>query len=183
MKKLDLGFPVEFADDLPTQNMRIGEYKLAYANGSQLIIAGLAIERDLVDIIAMFFCRNGGIIRDEFMNRILYSSWCNFDAKKKLFLEIVDNVRVLEKSDIQKVDSSIAKVIENRNAFAHGRIIAKNGSLYVCYYRGRAVERELNDQFWDYAEDCYKEAHRLIIKSINAFIKFHRDGIECRCER
>ena len=155
-------------------NVTEGDKELAQArkNGSQIIYATIVIENQLNDIITNYlfgkFVPNSR--RDFFVNDILCTSHITFAAKKALTLKIIDNLKLFgncsdldsrRKKVINKkkadFDKLLVKVMNYRNAFAHGKL--KYDATKGCvlhYYSGGHKEHVLDDAFWTKIEDEYE---------------------------
>lgn len=176
MKRISLGMPIDMTDHPKNGSVIMGEYETAYHNGSQVVIATLYIERNLETLIAMRYARKGGL--KEFEDRILRTSWCSFDAKRVLVIDIAKEEEILSRDKYEALDKMLRQIGEYRNAFAHGRTVMDKGGFEIHYYKQGKKFKELNDDFFVSIGKLFSEAGKLCNECTNAFIQKRRKNPE-----
>ncbi len=142
----------------------------ARANGGKVLYATTSIEQQLEGLLLGYFM--GPFVEHEerramFEREILQSSALSYSTKKELVSKVVNELGLLPGKKKNRLQSSLKKIMEWRNAFAHGKVQHDNmQGCFVNYYSGGSKQLKLTDDFWSDLElifkDCFellKEAH------------------------
>jgi hypothetical protein len=119
------------------------------------------IEKSFDKIIKFYFFGNEGIKtvrREKFESMVLAESWCSFQAKKNLLIQIVNDANCLTGSEKNDFSLSIKRISLSRNLFAHGHEFIKGDSLYISYSTDYSGSIKINDEYLDklgaYCSQC-----------------------------
>lgn len=138
----------------------------ARKNGGKVLYATTSIEHQLEAILLLYFM--GPFIehserRVMFESEILQSSALSFSAKKELFTKVANSEALLPGKKKNAVQSHLKKIMDWRNAFAHGNIGHDNiKGCFLRYYSGTPKTLRLSDEYWTELENCYKECSALL---------------------
>ena len=143
----------------------------ARANGGKVLYATTSIEQQLEDLLLRYFM--GPFIQHEerrvlFEREILQSSALSYSSKKELVSKIVNEHDLLKGKNKNRLQSTLKKIMEWRNAFAHGKV--QHDSVQGCfikYYAGGSKQLSLTDDFWSELECAFKECSWLIKEAQN----------------
>jgi len=145
--------------------------ELSRENGAEVIWATISIEKRIDEIIAFYLFGSPANNPEYgfFVNEILHSNYFPFSHKKEIVIKIMMDVGIFQDQDQEKekIQKSLKKIMDYRNAFAHGRFTAdsKNGSV-LSYYSGGNKSLCLNKEFWETVEQVYRETHNFLDKTI-----------------
>jgi hypothetical protein len=138
----------------------------ARSNGGKVLYATTSIEQQLEDLLLRYFM--GPFIQHEqrrvlFEREILQSSALSYSSKKELVSKIINEHDLLHGKKKNKLQSSLKKIMDWRNAFAHGKV--QHDSMQGCfikYYSGGSKQLKLTDEFWSDLEGVFKDCSELI---------------------
>jgi hypothetical protein len=138
----------------------------ARANGGKVLYATTSIEQQLEGLLLRYFM--GPFIQHEerrviFEREILQSSALSYSSKKELASKIINEHDLLKGKKKNRLQSTLKKIMEWRNAFAHGKV--QHDSMQGCfikYYAGGSKQLKLTDDFWSELESTFKECSELI---------------------
>lgn len=140
--------------------------EIARKNGGKVLYATTSIEQKLEAILLEYFM--GPFIKHDdrrvmFEKEILQSSALSYRAKKELVTKIIIKDNLLPGSKKNAVQNYLKKIMEWRNAFAHGKIQHDNrAGCFVTHYSGEIKTLSLTDEYWDEVERCFKECDVLL---------------------
>ena len=143
----------------------------ARKNGGKVLYATTSIEQKLEAILLEYFM--GPFVKHEerrvmFEREILQSSALSYSAKKELVAKLVNDGQLLSGGKKNVLQSHLKKIMEWRNAFAHGKIKHDNrAGCFISYYSGQPKQLSLTDEFWDEVEKCFKECDVLLSEAQN----------------
>ncbi|MBN1359197.1 MAG: hypothetical protein JW993_01325 [Sedimentisphaerales bacterium] len=153
---------------LPTIDIAAGNKELDVArdNGAEIVYATTSIEQKLEDVLLTYFF--GPFVgpdprRDFFVYNVLQSSGLQFSFKKGLVCKIAAECDLLEGKTRSTLEGHLKKIMDWRNAFAHGRLQhdAQRGSS-LRYYMGSPQVLALTDEYWSTVEKCFEETHAIL---------------------
>jgi hypothetical protein len=127
----------------------------ARANKANVIEGATTVEQELVAIIAHYFFGEKGApvgMYDEFRETILETSWCTFDAKRRLVTSILKKKGVAQEKDIKDYEQLLFNVIRYRNAFTHGEISSDGKDAFIEYYKDGRKRETLTDDYLEKVE-------------------------------
>jgi hypothetical protein len=143
----------------------------ARRNGGLIIWCAICLEQKLESIIARYVFphseTNSDRGRQFFVSKIIKADIMTYGQKKSLVISLVNDEELLRGRDKDTLSKVLKKVMDFRNAFAHGEIDYEEGSGCVLHYwTGSATRDILNDDYWKSIEACFKVAHDLADKII-----------------
>jgi hypothetical protein len=181
MKKVDLPgtFTVSTPIDLsltPDENGGVelggmdadGYEKLEVSRGniSSIIWSAICLENLIEDVITNYFfgefCGPDSK-RHLFQRELLQSSSMQFSFKKNLLNKICDQRDDISGKKSSKLQGSLKRVMQWRNAFAHGKLSydTKKG-VVLSYFSGDHKTQNLDEKFWDSLEQDFKLSEELL---------------------
>lgn len=138
----------------------------ARRNGGKVLYATTSIEQKLEGMLLEYFMgpfTGHDDKRVMFEREILQSSALSYSAKKELVTKMINDRNLLVGSKKNAVQSHLKKIMEWRNAFAHGKI--QHDSMTGCfirYYSGEPKTMMLDDNYWDEVEKSFQECDVLL---------------------
>ena len=152
---IDLSQPADESGYISLGGMDSNGYKeleLSKENISTIIWSAICLEKLMEEVITnYFFGRFQGLDlkRDLFKKELLQSSSMQFSFKKSLVHKICNQREDISGKKASKLQGSLKRVMQWRNAFAHGQISydAKDG-VTLSYYSGEHKTAKLNEDFW-----------------------------------
>ena len=138
----------------------------ARINGGKVLYATTSIEHQLEGLLLSYFM--GPFVQHEqrrvlFEREILQSSALSYNSKKELASKIVNENELLKGKMKNKLQGYLKKIMEWRNAFAHGKVQHNNKSgCLIKYYSGGPKKISLTDEFWLELERIFKECSELV---------------------
>jgi len=138
----------------------------ARANGGKVLYAATSIEQQLEGLLLHYFM--GPFVthdspRTMFEREILQSSALSYSSKKELVSKIVNGNDLLKGKKKNKLQGALKKIMEWRNAFAHGKVQHDNvKGCFIKYYSGSVKQLKLTDEFWSNLETVFKECSELV---------------------
>lgn len=188
MAKIEVKHPVtgEVLGELDTKVKE--DLAQVRSNTGNIISTTIVIEQKISDIISsyLFGTFRPNPRRDFFENEILCSSRFSSAAKIPVLLKILDELKFFgdppanndkRKKDAKKkakdFEDLLRKVLEYRNAFAHGELKYESPTGCILSYHSRDHKKcVLNSQFWDKLENRYKE----LLGILNEIMKANNKG-------
>lgn len=87
-----------------------------------------------------------------------------FSTKKQLFLKLINENGSLKGKAKAFLDKYLKKIMELRNALAHGELVRDGSKGWLIeYYSGGIKSNILDDQFWNEIESCFTKTHSLLM--------------------
>lgn len=138
----------------------------ALRNGGKILYATTSIERQLDQLLLHYFMgpfEEHSDKRVMFESEILQSTALSFSAKKELVAKVVNDAQLLVGKKKNRFQGNLKKIMNWRNAFAHGRIQHDNATgCFIHHYSGAPKKLVLDDKFWDEVEVCFTECSELL---------------------
>ncbi|MDH5387158.1 MAG: hypothetical protein OEY06_01770 [Gammaproteobacteria bacterium] len=156
--RIPLGDMVNESISAATEKARI--------NGGKVLYATTSIEQQLEGLLLRYFM--GPFVQHEerrviFERDILQSSALSYSSKKELVSKIINEHNLLQGKKKNKLQSTLKKIMEWRNAFAHGKVQHDNvQGCFIKYYSGGSKQLKLTDDFWSNLESVFKECSELV---------------------
>lgn len=122
----------------------------ARENKLEINDAVLTIEDNLSAIIGHYFFPTPTEKKLEFLSLVVGSDWCSFSAKRKLVNHIITETKILENFIGIKqgeLDNLLAKAMDHRNAFTHGKFSTDGKTVWLDYYKAKPIKKELTDKY------------------------------------
>jgi hypothetical protein len=149
---LDGGSPKTISSGSPATD----ELAVIEKNGSELIAATVMLEDRMVEAVSMLLFdkkADSRPQRDFFVEEIIGTSNFSFAFKRRVFTRLLERTGALEVEPIKELKAGLNKIMEWRNAFAHGKLLHEhNGGFVLLYYSGGPQEIVLNDAFFEKVE-------------------------------
>jgi hypothetical protein len=154
--QLDGGLPEVGSFGSPASN----EIAIIEKNGSELITATVMLEERMIEAVSTLLfgkAENGGVQRDFFVDEIMGTSDFSFAFKRRVFTRLLERTEKLDAESIKELKAGLNRVMEWRNAFAHGKVLHEyNGGFALQYYSGGAKELVLDDAFFEKVESTVR---------------------------
>ncbi|HKB59250.1 MAG TPA: hypothetical protein VKC56_04305 [Gallionellaceae bacterium] len=150
--------------------------EMARKNGGNILYATTSVEQQLENILMLYFM--GPFIKHEerrilFEREILQSSALSYNAKKELVSKILAHNEVVDNKVLNKLQQKLKRIMEWRNAFAHGKLIYDaDAGCSLQYYSGSAKTLSLTDDLWSEVEECFLECTELL-KAVQLSVEKH----------
>jgi hypothetical protein len=138
-----------------------------------IINSAYNIENLLETIIThYFFGINSPDTKDKaekFKSLILTSDWCSFSSKKKLILQIVNELSLLNGKTKSTYETLLSKVMRFRNAFTHGDMTTNGEIVKLKFYEGQPKTQTVDEQYLTEIEtainECFNITWELALKT------------------
>ena len=106
--------------------------------------------------------------RQFFSNEIVQSSAFSYSFKKELVRKIAEAEGFVTGKDKDGLSRSLKKIMDYRNAFAHGSYRYEQGTgVYVSYYQSEKKSDLLNDDYWTKLEEDFTVCNKIIDSIVN----------------
>jgi hypothetical protein len=151
------------------------QMRIARANGGKIVHAAIEIENQLGAVLLTYFM--GPFVgrderRDMFEREILQSSVLSYSAKKELFSKAVNSGGLLAGKKKSAAQSHLKKIMEWRNAFAHGKIQHDNPTgCFVRFHSGEQRHIFLTDDYWDDVEETFGQCSKLLKEALDTLLE------------
>lgn len=125
-------------------------------NQSELISAAVMLESRMIEAVTKLLFRatpEAQLQRDFFAEEVMGTSDFSFASKRRVFTRLLERANVLDAEAIKELKAGLNKVMEWRNAFAHGNVQYDMGGGWVlAYHSGEHKELVLDDAFFERVE-------------------------------
>lgn len=129
-------------------------------NGSELIMAAVMIEDRMIEAVSKLLFGTGADSRKTrqfFADEIMGTSDFSYAFKRRVFTRLLESTGALDAAGIKELKAGLTKVMEWRNAFAHGKVLHENNAGYILrYYSGGRQELILDDAFFERVESTLR---------------------------
>lgn len=138
----------------------------ARRNGGTVLYATTSLEQKMEDLLLRYFM--GPFMGHEnrrvmFEREILQSSALSFKAKKDLVVKVVNDAELLSGKRKNSLQGHMKRVMDARNAFAHGTIQHETTrGCFLKYYSGEPRTQTLSDDYWEGLEETYRKCDELL---------------------
>ena len=130
-------------------------------NGSEILSATIMIEDRMIEAVGKILfglSTDNKQNHDFFVNEIMGTSDFSYAFKRRVFTRLLEQFEILDPNKIKKLKAGLNKIMEWRNAFAHGQVVHEHdGGFILQYYKGGHQEMILNDDFFDEAESVIRD--------------------------
>ena len=155
--QLDGGLPKVGSFGSPASS---DEIAIIEKNGSELITATVMLEDRMIEAVSTLLfgkAANSGVEREFFVDEIMGTSDFSFAFKRRVFTRLLERTEKLDLELIKELKAGLNKIMEWRNAFAHGKVLREyDGGFVLQYYSGGAKERTLDDAFFEKVESTVR---------------------------
>ncbi|MCI5140189.1 MAG: hypothetical protein D3909_00270 [Candidatus Electrothrix sp. ATG1] len=121
-------------------------------NTKNIILAASSIENLLAEGIIRYFFGNNISKRNILNNLVISSDSFTFSSKRKAFLSIVREQKIISNAEVNKLEKLLAKTIRYRNLFTHGKAVFSESGCVLRYFEGEKRELVLDDEFLNKVE-------------------------------
>jgi hypothetical protein len=146
---------------------------VARNNAGKVVYGVVSIERMMQQGITTYLFGIGYPCtpqRNFFVSNFLESSFIEFSAKKTIYVRILEELKLVpDKKSKEDSESKLRRIMNYRNAMAHGAMKVANGTVHLEYYQGESKRDTLNNEYWDKLESAFRDAFDLV-RSFNDMI-------------
>lgn len=129
-------------------------------NGSTIFYRAVLLEERMIEgVCKLLFGKNSHENWQSrfFANEVIGTSDFQFSFKRRVLTRLLEQKNILPKEEIDRTKTGLNRVMEWRNAFAHGAVLHQNGAGYVLqYYSGAHKEAVLDDAFFEKVEETIR---------------------------
>lgn len=129
-------------------------------NGSEIISATIMIEDRMIEAVSkiLFGASNDKTeYREFYANEIMGTSGFSYTFKRRVFTRLLEHFKIIEQEKINNLKARLNKIMEWRNAFAHGQVLHEcNVGFVLQYYRDGQQKLLLNDRFFEIVEETIR---------------------------
>jgi hypothetical protein len=165
MKRLEIHIPAKSQVNMGDAVAVVSE---AQFNKVCVIEFAAIIEDELSELISYYFFGERHERKNQFHAMILASDAATFAFKRRVAVQIVNELELLSGAEKQELDSSLRKVISLRNAFTHGKFSSDGKTVWLSYFEGSPRKIELTD---DYLAEAEHLLHRVFKTCFSALEK------------
>jgi hypothetical protein len=144
----------------PLEGVELDDLATIERNGSELIMAVVMLEDRMIEAVSkLLFGTDGSTrrMREFFVEEIIGASELSFAFKRRVFTRLIERTGALDSSDTKELKAGLSKVMEWRNAFAHGKVLHDQEAGYILqYYSGGRQERTLDDALFEKVESTLR---------------------------
>lgn len=130
-------------------------------NGYEILTATIMIEDRMIEAVSKILfglSNNESDRRQFFVDEVIGVSYFSFAFKRRVFTRLLESFKVLPLDEIKRLKAGLNKIMEWRNAFAHGQVIHEvGGGFLLRYYSGGSNELVLNDKYFETVESTFKD--------------------------
>lgn len=153
--------------DIPQQSKELAALR---KNGAEILYATIAIEKILGALLSTYLFGTRLVHNERrcfFENELLQSSYLTFAAKKAIGQKIIHKYNLLKGSQKNTLESNLKKIMDWRNAFAHGTLINDiHKGCFIEYFSGSSKELTLDDELWATVEKCFADTNKLLAETV-----------------
>ena len=138
--------------------------------GAEILWATICLEQKMETAISEYFFGKElpNHKRHIFEHEVLQTSSFQFSAKKHLIHVISKEQSLFSGKEISLLQGVLKKVMNWRNAFAHGSLkIDATKGIILEYYSGGHKYKTLNQDFWVEVEDVFGKGDKLVSRLIS----------------
>ncbi len=121
----------------------------------RIISATSAIDQVIAEIIADTIFQEVKEHRELVFGSVLGAEWCSLAAKRKLLKIAIENFNLLDGPQKSLLESSLMKVTQYRNAFAHGTLAHSGEAQELHYFEGTPRTAVLDDAYFETLEKIF----------------------------
>ncbi|MBD9471239.1 hypothetical protein [Pseudoxanthomonas sp. PXM01] len=129
-------------------------------NGAELIMVTVLLESRMIEAVSRLLFRKADEVhkpREFFVAEIMGTSDFSFAFKRRVFTRLLEHTGALEARVIKELKADLNKVMNWRNAFAHGRVLHEQDAGYLLqYYSGGPQDLVLDDAFFEKVESTVR---------------------------
>ena len=154
----------------PSGEAGLDDLAIIEKNGSELITAAVILEDRMIEAVSKLLfgtATETRKARDFFVEEVMGTSDFSYAFKRRVFTRLLESTGALDSGSIKELKAGLNKVMEWRNAFAHGKVLHEHSAGYVLqYYSGGRQELVLDDAFFERVEstlrNCFYTCNEVI---------------------
>ena len=186
MKKINL--PLSTKISIPISNTgksnsftvgpHVEKVDTAMENAKTVIFSTTQIEHDMESLISAYlFGQEYEESKSFFDNEILKTNFFTFSTKKRIVLSLIKKLILLEGKNYSSLEQSLNRIMNYRNAFAHGEIVSSVAEgVILRYFSSEQKEDVLSDEYWTSLEETFKKGKELLGISKDKFCRERLKG-------
>ena len=161
-KELTIRFHLDGSSPKTSSSRKAGLDELAIIekNGSELIMAAVMLEDRMIEAVGkLLFGADADArkAREFFAEEIMGTSDFSYAFKRRVFTRLLESTGALDPVGIKELKAGLSKIMEWRNAFAHGKVLHEHNAGYILqYYSGGRQELVLDDAFFEQVESTLR---------------------------
>jgi hypothetical protein len=140
-------------------------------NGHEILTATVMMEDRMIEAISKILFGTSNDEADKrqfFVDEVVGTSDFSFAFKRRVFTRLLETFSVLPTEEVKELKAGLNKIMEWRNAFAHGQVIhVYGGGFLLRYYSGGSKELALNTEYFEKVEktirDCLYKCNGIIL--------------------
>lgn len=140
----------------PSGEAGLDELSTIEKNGSELIMAAVMLEDRMIEAVGKLLFGTAAETRkarEFFAEEVMGTSDFSYAFKRRVFTRLLESTGALDAASIKELKAGLNKIMEWRNAFAHGKVLHEHNAGYVLqYYSGGRQELVLDDAFFEKVE-------------------------------
>ena len=121
----------------------------------RIIAAASAIDQVIAEILLGTIFQEVKVQRELVLGSVLNSDWCSFSAKRRMLSIVVNKFNLLQGKEKSLLEENLKKVMQYRNAFAHGHLAHNVEVQELHYYEGGPVVKALTDSYFQELEQDF----------------------------
>ncbi len=131
-------------------------------NAYEILSAAVLLEDRMIEAVSLILfgaLEENSNRKQFFVDEIIGTSDFSYSFKRRVFTRLLEASTLLSRGEVKKLKSGLNKIMEWRNAFAHGQIIHEHsGGFLLGYYCGGPKEIILDNKYFETVEltirDC-----------------------------
>lgn len=137
------------------------EMEVIEKNRCEVLTAAIMMEDRMIEASSyiLFGVDNENVDqRQFFVDEVMATSNFSYAFKRRVFTRMLEKFNILGQAEIKKLRAGLNKIMEWRNAFAHGHVIhEKDGGFLLHYYSDGEKEIILDDEYFEMVELTIRE--------------------------
>ena len=152
----NISLPVLYRATLPPTEGDFDEAAELRKLAGRITSAALAIEEVVVEIVSRTLLEEVRKHRALVIGSVLKSDWCSFAAKRKLLSLVIAEFKLLSGKPKTELEEQLRKVMQYRNAFAHGSLVHNVDVHELHYFEGTPRTVRLDDKYFEDLEHVFQ---------------------------
>jgi hypothetical protein len=161
---LNLSLPAlyKLADPDFTTDKDFDEAKNIRRYAGRIISAATAIEHMMANIVMNTIFSEVQGNRDLVLGSVIHSDWCSFSSKRKLLDVAFTHFKLVKGDERAELESLLKKVMQYRNAFAHGVLGHNIDQQELHYFEGSPKTAVLDASYFSKLEVQFNRAWEIL---------------------
>lgn len=154
----NISLPVLYRATLPPADCDWDEAAQLRELAGRITSAALAIEEVIVSILTSTLFQEVRKHKSLVVGSMLKSDWCTFAAKRKLLFLAIEQFHLLPGPRKPELEKLLRRVMQYRNAFAHGSLVHNIDAHELHYFEGKPQQKRLDDAYFSQLERTFQAA-------------------------